>query len=1084
MRSKFKWIFTLLVAFTMQFSFAQQKTVTGTVTSDGVNLPGATVSIAGTQQGTQTDENGKFSIKASQGDVLEFSFLGKDTKTVTVGAGNVVNVVLATSSTNIEVVQIVGALGIKRTRDAIVSTQKQISNRELTQAANPNAVQALTGKVSGLQITTVSNGVSPDLRIVLRGARTLTGDNQALIVIDGAISTANILAQLPPDIIQDVNVIKGAQGAALYGAQGVNGAIVVTTKKGSKTNKITFGINSGVDFETVNFVPDRQMEYGQGWANDPGFADSTNPNTNTIPGLGAFPNIMATFVPWENGAWGPAYNTANFPSTVPVGMPQADGNFLFTEWKPIKDNIKQFFKTGTVLQNGFNFNVGGPDSYAFLSANRQNTDFVVDGDQLVRNSFIFKAGKKINRFSIGGNVNYITQTTSQTDADLFEDLIQTGTNVPVSRFKNSGNEGHWTVYAQNPYWISKAARFDEKSDIMNGIIDLSYELNKNVSVSYLGNIQLRSTNGQDHRDAFTNVSTVFSIAPYDYYGASTESYEDLGGTGTGSTYYEYQTSRRNIYNDFMVNFNYDLTSDLNLKFNIGSNVQDRLFREMSQGGKNLDVLGFYHISNVLNPDTPTTLKGLGYNNRTIRTRTIAGFANVDLAYKDYLFLNATGRIEQTSFVKDSYFYPSVGVSFVPTKAFESLKDNKVLNYAKLNASYTSVGNTSAVQAYDINVLTNIPTGFPYNGLSALAYDDTPTSPDVKPEFVNTFEVGGQFGFFKDRITLEASYYVANTKDLISNVTASSFSGNRNLRDNIGDLENKGYEIDLGFVPVKTKDFRWDIRGNYSTFKTKITKLADGQTSIALQSNSQIGIFAEVGEEFPLIKGTTFQRDANGNILVDNNGAPLTNAPLSKLGKGVPDYIIGLTNSFEYKGFKLTAVADFRSGASTYSFAKNLLLFTGGDLDTAGFDRTQGYVVPGVNATTGLPNTVAYLWNSPGANGMNGRTLDYFTTVHRAVGESSVIDAAALKIRELSLSYALPKKLIERAGLESLRFGVNARNPFVFLADGTLIKAKNGLENHSYGDPEASNTTGNAQGLMDIGQYPTTRTLGFSVNLTF
>jgi TonB-linked SusC/RagA family outer membrane protein len=1068
----------------MQFSFAQQKTVTGTVTSDGVNLPGATVSIAGTQQGTQTDENGKFSIKASQGDVLEFSFLGKDPKTVTVGAGNVVNVVLATSSTNIEVVQIVGALGIKRTRDAIVSTQKQIGNRELTQAANPNAVQALTGKVSGLQITTVSNGVSPDLRIVLRGARTLTGDNQALIVIDGAISSATILAQLPPDIIQDVNVIKGAQGAALYGAQGVNGAIVVTTKKGSKTNKFTFGINSGVDFETVNFVPQTQLEYGQGWANDPGFADSTNPNTNTIPGLGGFPNIMATFVPWENGSWGPAYNTANFPSTVPVGMPQADGNFLFTDWKPIKDNMKQFFKTGTVLQNGFNFNVGGPDSYAFLSANRQNTDFVVDGDQLVRNSFIFKAGKKINRFSIGGNVNYITQTTSQTDSDLFDDLIQTASNVPVSRFKNSNNEGHWTVYAQNPYWISKAARFDEKSDIMNGIIDLSYELNKNVSVSYLGNIQLRSTNGQDHRDEFTNISTDFSIAPYDYYGATTESYEALGGTGTGSSYYEYQTSRRNIYNDFMVNFNYDLTSDLNLKFNIGSNIQDRLFREMSQGGKNLDVLGFYHISNVLNPDTPTTLRGLGYNNRTIRTRTVAGFANADLAYKDYLFLNVTGRIEQSSFVKDSYFYPSVGVSFIPTKAFESLKDNKVLNYAKLNASYTSVGNTSAVQAYETNELTRIPTGFPYNGLAALSYNPFPTDPNIKPEFVNTFEVGGQFGFFNDRITLEGSYYVANTKDLISNVTASNFSGNQNLRSNIGDLENKGFEIDLGFVPVKTKDFRWDIRGNYSTFKTKITKLAEGQTSIALQSNSQIGIFAEVGEEFPLIKGTTFQRDANGNILVDNNGAPLTNAPLSKLGKGVPDYIIGLTNSFEYKGFKLTAVADFRTGASTYSFAKNLLLFTGGDLDTAGFDRTQGYVVPGVNATTGLPNTVAYLWNNPGANGMNGRTLDYFTTVHRAVGESSVVDAAALKIRELSLSYALPKKLIERAGLESLRFGVNARNPFVFLADGTLIKAKNGLENNGYGDPEASNTTGNAQGLMNIGQYPTTRTLGFSVNLTF
>ncbi len=1070
MRSKFKWIFTLLVAFTMQFSFAQQKTVTGTVTSDGVKLPGATVSISGTQQGTQTDENGKFSIKAAQGDVLEVSFLNKETKTVTVGASNVINVTLSNKDNVIDIVTVTGALGIKRTKDAVVSSQKQIGNKELTQAANPNAVQALTGKVSGLQITTVSNGVSPDLRIVLRGARTLTGDNQALVVIDGAISSATILAQLPPDIIQDINIIKGAQGAALYGAQGVNGAIIVTTKKGTKTNKFTFGINSGIDFETVNFVPQRQMEYGQGWANDPGFDDGTG--------------IISTFVPWENGSWGPAYNTPNFPSLVPVGMPQADGNFLFTEWAPIKDNIKQFFKTGTILQNGFNFNVGGKDSYAFLSANRQNTDFVVDGDKLVRNSFIFKAGKKIDRFSINGNFNYITQTISQTDSELMDDLIQTATNIPVSRFANSNNEGHWTVYAQNPYWISKAVRFDRKSDVMNGILDMSYELNKNINFSYLGNVQIRATNGQDHRDAFTNVDTQFSIAPYDYYGEVVESYANLGGTGTGSSFYANQSSRRDIYNDFMFNFNYDLTKDLNLKLNVGSNIQDRMFRETSQGGKNLDVLGFYHISNVLNPDTPTTLRSLGYFNRLIRTRSVAGFVNADLAYKDYLFLNATGRMEKTSFVKDSYFYPAVGVSFIPTKAFESLKDNSVLNYAKLNASYTSVGNTSAVAAYATNELTIIPTGFPYGGLSALAYNNVPTNPDIKPEFVNTIEVGGQFGFFKDRITLEGSYYIAKTTDLISNVTAGSFSGNSNLRDNIGDLENKGFEIDLGFVPVKTNDFRWDIRANYSTFKTKITKLAEGQTSIALQSNSQIGIFAEVGEEFPLIKGTTFQRDGNGNILVDNNGAPLTSSSLSKLGKGVPDYIVGLTNSFEYKGFKLTAVADFRTGASAYSFAKNLMLFTGGDLDTAGFDRTQGYVVPGVNATTGLPNTVAYQATNPGANGLNGRTLDYFTTVHRQIGENNVVDAAALKIRELSLSYALPKKMIEKAGLESFRIGVNARNPFVFLADGKLIKAKNGLENNSYGDPESSNTTGNAQGLMNIGQYPSTRTLGFSVNLTF
>lgn len=1050
----------------MQFSFAQEKTVTGTITDGKLPLPGANVVIKGTSKGVSADMDGKYSIKAKPGDVLVISFTGYDDKSVTVGAANSYNVVVKEKAEILGEVLITGAMGIKRTKDATVSAQKQISNKELTQASNPNAIQSLAGKVSGLQVNTISNGVNASTRIVLRGNRTITGDNQALIVIDGAISSATVLGQLPPDVIENVNVIKGAQGAALYGAQGVNGVIIVTTKKGTKKDKFTFGFNSSVDFETVNFVPHTQQDYGQGWATDinPGFAG---------PGLPA----NSGFVPWENGSWGPAFQGANMPGVVPVGLPQADGSFLTTDWKPIKDNIKQFFQTGTIYQNGFNFNVGGPESYAFLSVNRQSTDFVVQDDKLLRNSFLFKAGKKLGKFSIDGNVNYITQATTETDSDLFDDLIQTASNVPVSRFKNSGNEGHWTVYAQNPYWITKAVRNDRRSNLLNGVLALGYDFNKNINVTYTANVQTRSTEFQGHRDAFTNVASEFSIAPYTYYGADVESIEALGGSASVSNYFATQSATRNIYADLLINFNYDLTKDLNLKFNLGNNVQDNYLRETAQGGDNLDIVGFYHISNVLNPLTPTGLRNLGYNNRMVRSRIVAGFLNTDLAYKDYLFLNATARMEQFSGVNNSYFYPSVGVSFIPTKAIASLKGSKVLNYAKLNASYTSVGNTSAVQAYSINATSRVPQGFPFGDLAALEYNRTPTFDGIKPEFVNTLEVGAQLGFFKDRLTLEGSYYVANTKDLITNVTASSASGNSVMLDNVGELQNKGFEIDLGVTPIKTDSFRWDIRANYTTYKTKIVKLSGDATSVNLQSNSQIGIFAEVGEEFPLIKGTAFVRDAAGNIVVDASGLPQRTSTFEKLGKGTPDYIIGLTNSFEYKGFKLTAVADLRVGASAYSFAKNLLLFTGGDQDTAGFDRTQGYIVPGVTTTGAVNTTNAFTADTAGV-------LNYFTTTHRAVGESSVVDASALKIRELSLSYALPKKLIEKTGLESFRIGVNARNPFVFLADGKLLKAKNGLENHGYGDPESSNTTGNAQGIINIGQYPSSRTLGFTLNLTF
>ena len=263
MRSKFKWIFTLLVALTMQFSFAQEKTVSGVVSDNVGPIPGANVVVKGTTRSAQTDMDGKYSVKAKQGETLVFSFLGLATQEVKVGASNTISVKLAAGDNVLKEV-FVGAMGIKRTKDQVTSAQKQIGAAELTQANNPNAVQSLSGKVSGLQISTVSNGVSPTVKIVLRGNRTITGSNEALVVIDNVISSANVLQQLPPDVIENVNIVKGAQGAALYGAQGVNGVIIVTTKRGTKSEKFTFGFNSSVDFESVNFVPERQMQYGQG----------------------------------------------------------------------------------------------------------------------------------------------------------------------------------------------------------------------------------------------------------------------------------------------------------------------------------------------------------------------------------------------------------------------------------------------------------------------------------------------------------------------------------------------------------------------------------------------------------------------------------------------------------------------------------------------------------------------------------------------------------------------------------------------------------------------------------------------------
>lgn len=1058
MRSKFKWIFTLLVALSMQFSFAQEKTVTGVVTDGKLPLPGANVIIKGSSKGSSTDMDGKFSIKAKAGDVLEISSIGYDKKTVTVGAANSYNVSLKETAKVLDEVLVTGALGIKRKPDAVTSSQQTVRTKELTQASNPNVIQSLAGKVSGLQVNTISNGVNADTRIELRGKRSISGNNQALVVIDGAISSAGVLAQLPPEIVENVNVIKGAQGAALYGEQGANGVIIVTTKRGNNKSRMTVDVNSSVDFEEISFLPERQTTYGQGWFDDTSFS---YPGTDPRSGVG--------HVAWENGAWGPAFTDPDFAGTmVPVGLPQADGNFLMTKWESLGDkNIKPFFQTGTTYQTGVTVNVGGEDGYALLNIKKESRDFVVPGDKLNRTSFLFKAGKKFNKFSIDGNANFINQKTTETDGGLFDDLLQAGTNIDVQRFANVGHANHWTVYAFNPYRLREQVRFNTRTNVFNGVLTLGYKFNKNINATYTANAQIRHTDSDQHDDGVNVGDYAYDLGGYSYAGNQFETYADLGGQAQGSSFYTSQNIGRNYYGDLIVNFDYDLTKDVNLKLNVGNNIQDSYSRTIQNGGTNLDVPGFYNITNVLNPAQPSTLV-----NRILTQRRVAYFGNTDIAYKDFLFLNATARYEETSTLSKGFFYPSVGVSFVPTKAFSSLKGGKVLNFAKISANIVKNGNSTPVGIFGTNKVASVASGFPFGDLAGLQYNRNPTNPNIRPEFVTTKELNLGLGFFNDRITFDGSIYVADTKDLITATTASTASGLSTVNGNIGSLQNKGFEIDLGLVPVKTKDFTWSMKGSYTTFKTVIKSLAEGNNSVNLQSNTFIGIFAEVGEEFPLIKGTAYQRDPSGNILVDANGFPLRTSTFEKLGKATPDYIVNFSNTFTYKGFQLTAVMDYRTGHQIYSEQYPRLAVFGYDVESATQDRNVGYVVP--NSVQQVTPGVYTENTTPVGGGGYSAVLNYFSNRYSRTGEALILDATALKIRELALSYNLPAKYLKNTGIQAFKVGVNARNPFVFLA-------KN---NKGYTDPEASNTTGNAQGISDIGQYPTTRTYGFSVNVTF
>ena len=467
MKTKFSGILTLLLAFVVQLTFAQGKTISGTI-SDGDNLPlpGVNVLVKGTSNGTTTDFDGKYSISANTGDVLVFSYVG-NTVEETVGTESNISFVMSENALD-EVV--ITAFGIKKKKDEVTNSYEVVETELITQANNPSAIQSLTGKVSGLQINQTSNGVAGNSSIVLRGNRSISGNNEALIVVDGAISSTNYLDALDPNTIESVNVIKGASGSILYGSQGSNGVIIVTTKKGATNKKITIGFKSTVELESVAFVPVRQTRYGQGW-------DVGN----------GFENVL-----YENGGWGAEFDG----QPVPVGLPQADGSFITAPYSSLgEDNIKDFFKTGTTRQNSVTLSAGDSESYINLSAQNLRQEFVVDKDVLKRNNFALQAGKTLGKFRISGGATYVNSGFERTSSrlaseGLYTQLLQTPTNVPVSAFANSGNEGHWNGYFTNPYWSIANQRQERDSDRFNINGEIQYFINDNLNILLRSNGKL------------------------------------------------------------------------------------------------------------------------------------------------------------------------------------------------------------------------------------------------------------------------------------------------------------------------------------------------------------------------------------------------------------------------------------------------------------------------------------------------------------------------------------------------------------------------------------------------------------------
>jgi TonB-linked SusC/RagA family outer membrane protein len=1025
MKTKFNGILTLLLALVVQITFAQSKIISGIVSDDSGPLPGVSIIIKGTTTGAETDFDGNYSIQASTGDVLQYSFIGMSDQSITVGASNNINVVMEANADLLNEVVITG-YGIARQKKTLTYQAEAVSDEELIIAAPTRAASALAGKVAGLQINNRGNGVNSGTTILLRGVRSITSNNQALIVIDGSIATIGAFDDLNPNDIQSLNVLKGANAAAIYGADAANGAIIVITKKGKRDSAFTVAINSSATFEDVAYLPDFQSKFGLGW--------------------------QGAYDPIENTNWGPRFDG----QIRQIGPTFADGTFQSVPYSPIANNLRDFYATGTTYQNSVSLNGGDETSTFYISIGDQETDGIVPDDKYSRNTFRVNASKQIGDLTLSLSSNYLRDKTNvvgssigDQDRPLYWFVLNTAVNIPLTSYSDWDNpqsfgyaDNYYNAYYQNPYWGIGT----------NRDIDSSNRLTANVAASW------------DVKD-WLNLTTRFGINNVNGRGKNwraAQAYDPIlqpahQNVSSFVTDSEFSTSTYTL--DAIATANFDITEDIDLIAIGGATNWTQESSSSSINAQNLSIPDFYDVSN----GTGQPIVGRS----DTKERNYAFFTDLTFGYKDFLYLNVSGRNDWTSTLpkdQQSYFYPAGGLSFIASEAFPTLTDG-IISYAKFTASNSTVYND--LSAKELNEVYVQSGGFPFGSVNGFTLQGTAIDASIVKERLNTTEFGTDLTFFDNRLTLSASYYITNITDNLTSAVPSATSGASGFRFNIGEIESKGYEVTLGGTLLKSDDFSWNANINIAGSEAIIKDIGDGVTETPVSTSGTVGVYAVVGEVFPQIKATSYVRDPQGRIVVDGTSGNPIQGELKNLGKVTPDYTLGFTSSINYKGLSLAVTMDYRTGHVYYAQGSDAMEFTGRSVASASANR-EDFV---------LPNSV--IETSPGVFVENtnltvtdGRQ-DYWNNTYNEIKENYVRDATAFKIREIALNYTLPSSFLEKTPLSAVRLGLIARNPLTVLP-----------EENRFSDPEFNNSAGNAIGIGGYFQSPPTQSYGFNINVEF
>ncbi|HEV7348740.1 SusC/RagA family TonB-linked outer membrane protein [Telluribacter sp.] len=1016
-------------------TYAQNSTVSGRVTdSDGSPIPGVTVAVKGGTTGTTTDNTGTYTLSVSPSATLVFSFVGFESREVAVGNQSVINVTLRAGINELNEV-VVTAQGIERDRRSLGYAVQSISGDAISQRSEPNLLNTLQGKLAGVNIGSSSGAAGASTNINIRGITSFNGNNQPLIVVDGIIfnnntdntqntlfgsQPANRLSDIAPETIESINILKGPAAAVLYGSRASAGAIVITTKSGrTLKGKTEVTVNSSYNVQEATGLPSLQNDYGQGVNNG--------------------------YVPTSTNSWGPRFGTPGFETVTNV-----QGETV--PYQAYPNHFEEFYRTGTILQNGVSIASGNIDDNYIATVNSMFQNGVIPNSEFNRHSVSVGGNKKLtNGVRAGGSITYVRSkqqnTTMGNGGSAFGQLTRIPRSFDFSGrpFQNElGRSIYYSLTQNHPLWSVNNEFLNSNVDRVFGNLKVGYDITNWLNVTY----RVTADTYLDRRKLTLRIGS--ARAPQGELLQDATFNSELNGDLLVTA------QKSNLF-----------LEGLDATLLLGQNLNQRDYQNSTLRAASLTIPGFDNVSN----GSVFT----GSDEELTRRRLIGHYGQLSLGYNQYLFLELSGRVDQSSTLpkgNNTYFYPSVAVSFVPTDAFKIESD--VLSYTKVRASAARVGRDAdpyLLQSVYVastfgNNLASVTFPLSVGGASVPGFNPSGRigSTALTPEFVTSYEVGLNVGLFRNRFGLDLAYFDTRSTNQIFNVAVSNSSGFDTRTTNIGEMTNKGVEAVLTATVVRAAGFKWDIAANYTRIRNTVVSIAPGVENSTITGNSFIGIAPSIkeGEPYGVIIGSKNQRNENGELLINPaTGTFLPATPNEVIARILPDWTGGITNTFNYKGINLSVLFDTRQGGQLYSFGM-VDLRSGGHIDYTGVDRELPRVLPGVitNADgTFTPNNIQI------------PAQTYWAALGGLASEGAVFDATVYRLREIALNYSLPANLLKNTPFGGATIGISGRNLW-FFAPGFP------------GDPEVNTQgAGNIQGF-DLNGAPQTKNYGVNLRFTF